>query len=119
VRLQDGDASIERVDERVQERTGGSCTVIRSPIAGAAARTAQQQGCTAALCPARIACTEVQQLVRACNSVVFLSPTLVAPGCKKRCVEGSFIAFFTSAEVFIEKEASCHFRLHILETKLL
>jgi len=75
-----------------------------------------RQACTAALCPVRIACTELQQLVRACNSVVFLSPTLVAPGCKRRCVEGSFIAFFSSAEELVQKEASCRFRMRMLVT---
>ena len=44
VRLRNEEASIQGVVERVQERTGGSCTVIRSPIAGAAARTAQHAG---------------------------------------------------------------------------
>ena len=44
VRLRNEDASIQDVVERVQERTGGSCTVLCSPIAGAAARTAQQAG---------------------------------------------------------------------------
>ena len=44
VRLRNEDASIQGVVECVQERTGGSCTVIRSPIAGAAAHTAQQAG---------------------------------------------------------------------------
>jgi len=44
VRLRNEDASIKGVVERAQERTGGSCTVICSPIAGAVARTAQQAG---------------------------------------------------------------------------
>jgi hypothetical protein len=114
--LRNEDAFIQGVIERVQERTGGSCTVIRSPIAGIAARTAQQQGYTAALCPVRIACTEVQQLVRACNSVVFLSPTVVAPEFKRRCVVGSFLAFFLSAEGFIQNETFCCFRMRMLDT---
>ena len=66
MRLCNKDASIERI----QERADGTCHVIQSPIADAESRTAQLQSCTAALCPARVATAEVQQLVRASHSVM-------------------------------------------------
>lgn len=109
--LQNEHASIERV----KERTERACIAIKSPILGAAVHTAQQQSCTVVLYPALIVNTEMQ-IVHASPSVLLLSPALVATGSQRRSVEGSFIAFFSSARAFVQNEASHRFRLRMLET---
>ena len=93
-------SSIESVAEHVQHCTGGECGIIQSPIAGAARDAAAKQRQTAVICPSRVTNDEVQQhLMRAACAVVFVSPPLFVTQrqSKRRCVEGSLIAFFTNA----------------------
>ena len=114
-------SSIESVAEHVQHCTGDECGIIQSPIAGAARDAAAKQRQTAVICPARVTNDEVQQhLMRAACAVVFVSPLLfVTQGqCKRRCVEGSLIAFFTNAGAssFLCETRSVHFHCSLLDT---
>lgn len=119
-RLDTNTSSVETVAEHVQHCTGGKCGIIQSPIAGAARdAVAQQQKQTAVLCPARVTNNEVQQhLMRSACAVVFVSPPLFVTQqeSKRRCVEGSLIAFFTNAAAscFLSQVHNVHLHCSLL-----
>ena len=96
-------ATVERVSELVQSATGEACSVVTSPIAGAARHYASSHRRCAVFCPARVANQEVQQLIRSASSIMFLSPPLRAQSVQpsRRCVEGSLLAFLSKGTGFM------------------
>jgi hypothetical protein len=117
VHLNTSSASVENVALHVEQCTGAECGTTSSPIAGSARHAAAKQEQSAVLCPARVTNAEVQQLIHAAHTVVFVSPPLVAQN-TRRCVEGSLIAFFTSAaaDAYLSQAQCVHFRCSLLHT---
>ena len=85
--------------EKVRMYTGGWCESIASPICSDALQdAAKAQHSCAALLPARITNTNVKELLFKAHHVAFLSPLLIDTQegeTRRRCVEGSLIAFFS------------------------
>lgn len=116
VHLNISSASVENVAEHIEQCTCVECGTICSPIAGSARHAAAKQGQSAVLYPARVINAEVQHLIRGAHTVVFVSPPLVAKS-KRRCVEGSLIAFFTSSAASYLRQTQCvHIRCSLLHT---
>jgi hypothetical protein len=102
LRIAHDNATVERVSEPVQSATGEACSVVTSPIAGAARHYASSHRRGAVLCLATLANQEVQQLIRSASSVMFLSPPLRAQNEQpsRRCVGGSLLAFLSKSTGF-------------------
>jgi hypothetical protein len=99
IRLHSCEASVSSVLEKVRMYTGGWCESIAPPIRSDALQdAAKAQHSCAALLPARMTNTNVKELLFKAHHVAFLSPPLIDTQegeTRRRCVEGSLIAFFS------------------------
>jgi hypothetical protein len=91
IRLHSFEARVINVLEKMRTYTGNRCESIASPLRSDALQDAERN--CAALLPARITNTNVKEILSKAHHIAFISPPLAGKG-KRRCVEGSVIAFF-------------------------
>lgn len=108
VRLRPEEATFDTAVAGVEAHVG-PCKRIGSPLNGQlrSCLQAHENQVAAALCPARLENTEVQEAIAAAEAVLFVSPPLLSNGSKRRCVEGSMVVCFASASALAANKPCC------------